>query len=178
MNFNIDNLGFKSYCRYSDKGLAKAYIVYSIQCERALNAQEWNILFHKALKLTLRKNRLYIARIWQQGNYIYFTGKQSHGCGYSWDNEVFNAFCPILGSFENQQLNSGGANHTPILFKIQTIITCNYSQSQQLEVKIVATQNSCNLQQFQFKIVAPQNSCILQQLVVTNSESAYITSQW
>ena len=101
MKFNIDNLGFKSYCRYSDNQLAKAYVVYSIQCERVLNNQEWNILFQEAIKFTLRKNRLYIARIWQQGKYIYFTGKQSHGYGYSWDDEIFNAFCPILGSFEN-----------------------------------------------------------------------------
>ena len=101
MNFNIDNLGFKSYCRYSDNQLAKAYVVYSIQCERALTNQEWNILSHEALKFTLRKNRLYIERIWQQGKVIYLIGKQSHGCGYSWDDEIFNAFCTILGSFEN-----------------------------------------------------------------------------
>ena len=101
MNFNIDNLGFKSYCRYSDNQLAKAYVVYSIQCERALTNQEWNILSHEALKFTLRKNRLYIERIWQQGKVIYLIGKQSHGYGYSWDDEIFNAFCTILGSFEN-----------------------------------------------------------------------------
>ena len=101
MRFTIENLGFKQYCRYSDTELAKAYVVYSIQCERALNNQEWNILFHAVLKFTLRKNRLYIARIWQQGKYIYFTGKQSHGCGYSWDDEVLNAFYPILNSFKD-----------------------------------------------------------------------------
>ena len=101
MNFNIDNLGFKSYSRYSDKGLAKAYVVYSIQCERALTNQEWNILFHAVLKFTLRKNRLYIARIWQQGKTIDFIGKQSHGCGYSWDDEVLNAFYPILNYFKD-----------------------------------------------------------------------------
>lgn len=101
MKFNINNLGFKSYCRYSDSQLAKAYVVYSIECERALNTQEWNILFHPVLKLTLRKNRLYIARIWQQGKTIYFIGKQSHGCGYSWDTEVMNAFYPILNSFKD-----------------------------------------------------------------------------
>ena len=101
MNFNIDNLGFKSYCRYSDNQLAKAYVVYSIQCERALNTQEWNILSHGALKFTLRNNRLYISRIWQQGKVIYIIGKQSHGCGYSWDTEVLNAFYPIFNSFKD-----------------------------------------------------------------------------
>ena len=101
MRFTIENLGFKSYCRYSDKVLAKAYVVYSIQCERALNNQEWNILYHEVFKFTLRKNRLYIARIWQQGKTIYFIGKQSHGYGYSWDTEVLNAFYPIFNSFEN-----------------------------------------------------------------------------
>lgn len=98
MRFTIENLGFKLYCRYSDKGLAKAYVVYSIDCERALNTQEWNLLFHPVLKFTLRKNRLYIDRIWQQGKIIYFTGKQSHGYGYSWDDEVMNAFYPLLNS--------------------------------------------------------------------------------
>lgn len=100
MRFTIENLGFRSFCKYSDKGLARAGVVYSIDCERALNTQEWNILFHEVLKFTLRKNRLYIARIWQQGKTIYFIGKQSHGCGYSWDNEVMNAFYPILNSFK------------------------------------------------------------------------------
>lgn len=100
MNFSINNLGFKSYCRYSDKSLAKAYVVYSIDCERALNTQEWNILFHPVLEFTLRKNRLYIARIWQQGKTIYFIGKQSHGLGYSWDKEVLDAFYPIFNSFK------------------------------------------------------------------------------
>ena len=100
MRFTISNLGFKSYCSYSDNQLAKAYVVYSIDCERALNSQEWNILLNEALKFTLRKNRLYIARIWQQGKTIYFTGKQSHGYGYSWDDEIFNAFVTILGSFK------------------------------------------------------------------------------
>ena len=99
MRFTIENLGFKLYCRYSDKGLAKAYVVYSINCERALNTQEWNLLFHTVLKFTLRKNRLYIARIWQQGKTIYFIGKQSHGCGYSWDTEVMDAFYPIFNFF-------------------------------------------------------------------------------
>lgn len=99
MRFSIENLGFKSYCKYSDKQLAKGYVVYSIDCERALNNQEWNILFHVVLKFTLRKNRLYIARIWQQGKTIYFIGKQSHGYGYSWDEEVLNAFYPIFNSF-------------------------------------------------------------------------------
>ena len=99
MRFTIDNLGFKSYCRYSDKGLAKAYVVYAIDCERVLNTQEWNILSNAVLKFTLRKNRLYIARIWQQGKTIYFVGKQSHGCGYSWDTEVMDAFYPILNTF-------------------------------------------------------------------------------
>ena len=101
MNFNINNLGFKSYCRYSDNQLAKADVVYSIECERALSNQEWNILYHPVLKLTLRKNRLYIERIWQQGKTIYFIGKQSHGYGYSWDTEVMNAFYPILNSFKD-----------------------------------------------------------------------------
>ena len=100
MRFTINNLGFKSYCRYSDNQLAKAYVVYSIDCERALNNQELNILFKEALKFTLRKNRLYIAKIWHQEKTIYFTGKQSHGYGYSWDDEIFNAFVPILGSFK------------------------------------------------------------------------------
>ena len=72
MRFTIDNLGFKSYCRFSDNQLAKAYVVYSIDCERALNTQEWNILSHAVLKFTLRKDRLYITRIWQQGKTIYF----------------------------------------------------------------------------------------------------------
>lgn len=99
MRFSIDNLGFKSYCRYSDKGLAKAYVVYSIDCDRALNTQEWNILSHVVLKFTLRKNRLYIARIWQQGKTIYFIGKQSHGYGYSWDEEVLSALYPIFNTF-------------------------------------------------------------------------------
>ena len=98
MKFTIENLGFKQYRRYSDTELAKAYVVYSIQCERALNNQEWNIFFHAVLRFTLRKNRLYIARIWQQGKYIYFTGKQSHGYGYSWDDEIINAFYSILNS--------------------------------------------------------------------------------
>ena len=101
MRFTIENLGFKSYFRYSDTQLAKAYVVYSIQCERALNTQEWNILSHAVLKFTLRKNRLYIARIWQQGKTIYFIGKQSHGYGYSWDDEVLKAFCPIFNSFKD-----------------------------------------------------------------------------
>ena len=101
MRFTIDNLGFKLYCRYSDTQLAKAYVVYSIQCERVLNNQEWNILFQAAINFTLRKNRLYIARIWQQGKTIYFVGKQSHGCGYSWDEEVLNAFYPIFNSFKD-----------------------------------------------------------------------------
>ena len=100
MNFSINNLGFKQYCRYSDTELAKAYVVYSIDCERALNNQELNILFKEAIKFTLRKNRLYISRIWHQGKTIYFIGKQSHGCGYSWDDEVINAFYPILNSFK------------------------------------------------------------------------------
>ena len=98
MRFTIENLGFKLYRRYSDKGLAKAYVVYSINCERALNTQEWNILLNYVLKFTLRKNRLYIARIWQQGKTIYFIGKQSHGLGYSWDKEVIDAFEPIFNS--------------------------------------------------------------------------------
>lgn len=98
MRFTIDNLGFKLYCRYSDKGLAKAYVVYAIDCERALNAQEWKILRNQVLKFTLRKNRLYIARIWQQGKTIYFIGKQSHGLGYSWDNELLDALHPIFNS--------------------------------------------------------------------------------
>lgn len=101
MNFNIENLGFKSYCKYSDTGLAKAYVVYSIECERALNAQEWNILSNVVLKFTLRKNRLYIARIWQQGKTIYFIGKQSHGYGYSWDEEVLSALYPVFNSFKS-----------------------------------------------------------------------------
>lgn len=101
MRFTIDNLGFKLYCRYSDKGLAKAYVVYSIDCERALNTQEWNLLFNSVLKFTLRKNRLCISRIWQQGNTIYFIGKQSHGLGYSWDKEVIDALQPIFNSFIN-----------------------------------------------------------------------------
>ena len=100
MRFSISNLGFKSYCKYSDNQLAKAYVVYSINCERALNNQELNILFKEAIKFTLRKNRLYISRIWHQGKTIYFIGKQSHGCGYSWDDEVINAFYPILNSFK------------------------------------------------------------------------------
>lgn len=100
MRFTIENLGFLSICRYSDKGLARASVVYSIDCERALNNQEWYILCHSALKFTLRKNRLYIARIWQQGKNIYFIGKQSHGCGYSWDTEVMDAFYPIFNSFK------------------------------------------------------------------------------
>lgn len=98
MRFTIENLGFLSICRYSDKGLARANVVYSIDCERALNVQEWNILSHAVLKFTLRKNRLYIARIWQQGKTIYFIGKQSHGLGYSWDKEVLDAFYPIFNS--------------------------------------------------------------------------------
>ena len=100
MRFTIESLWFDSYCRYSDNELAKAFVVYSIDCERALNVQEWNILLSAVLKFTLRKNRLYIGRIWQQGKTIYFIGKQSHGCGYSWDNEVMNAFYPILNSFK------------------------------------------------------------------------------
>lgn len=100
MKFSIENLWFDSYCRYGDKGLAKAYVVYSIDCERALNNQEWNILLSAVLKFTLRKNRLYIGRIWQQGKTIYIIGKQSHGCGYSWDTEVMDAFYPILNSFK------------------------------------------------------------------------------
>ena len=98
MRFTIDNLGFKTYCRYSDSQLAKAYVVYSINCERALNNQEWNILFHAVFKFTLRKNRLYISRIWQQGKTIYFVGKQSHGYGYSWDDEIINSFYPLFNS--------------------------------------------------------------------------------
>lgn len=101
MRFSIENLCFKSYCKYSDNQLAKSYIVYSINCERALNTQEWNILAHIALKFTLRKNRLYIARIWQQGKVIYFIGKQSHGYGYSWDEEIISAFYPIFNSFSD-----------------------------------------------------------------------------
>ena len=100
MKFTIENLGFKQYRRYSDTELAKAYIVYSIKCERPLNNQEWNILFHAVFKLTLRNNRLYISRIWQQGKNIYFVGKQSHGYGYSWDKEVMDDFYPILNSFK------------------------------------------------------------------------------
>ena len=101
MRFTIENLGFKSYCSYSNNQLAKAYVVYYIQCKRALTNQELNILFHAVSKLTLRKNRLYISRIWQQGKTIYFIGKQSHGYGYSWDDEVLNAFYPILNSFKD-----------------------------------------------------------------------------
>ena len=100
MNFSINNLGFKQYCRYSDTELAKAYVVYSIDCERALNVDEWNILSHVLLNFTLRKNRLYIVRTWQQGKNIYFIGKQSHGCGYSWDEEVLDALYPIFNSFK------------------------------------------------------------------------------
>lgn len=37
MRFNVKNLGFKSYCHYSDNELAKSYVVYAIDCERALN---------------------------------------------------------------------------------------------------------------------------------------------
>lgn len=101
MKFSIDNLWFDCYCRYSDKRLAKAYVVYSIDCERALNVQEWNILFHAVLKFNLRKNRLYIGRIWQQGKTIYFIGKQSHGYGYSWEEEILNAFYPLLNPLED-----------------------------------------------------------------------------
>lgn len=99
MKFSISNLGFKQYCFYSDSELAKAYVVYSLDCERALSNQERKILADESLRFTLRKNRLYIARIWQNGRTIYFTGKQSHGYGYSWNDEVMYAFCPILGQF-------------------------------------------------------------------------------
>lgn len=98
MNFSIENLCFKSYCNYSDNQLAKAYVVYSIDCERVLTSQEWNILKQVSFNFTLRKNRLYIARIWQQEKTIYFVGKQSHGYGYSWDEEVLDAFYPIFKS--------------------------------------------------------------------------------
>lgn len=98
MKFSISNLGFKKYCDYSDKELAKAYIVYAIDCERDLKAQEWELVRQEVLKLTLRQNRLYVSRIWKQDKTIYIIGKQSHGCGYSWDDEIFYAFCSILGS--------------------------------------------------------------------------------
>ena len=96
MRFTIENLGFKSYCSYSDKELAKAYVVYSIQCERALNTQELDILYHDALKFTLRKNRLYIARIWQQGKYIYYSDENlSNFC------DVYNGICNFFGYYYN-----------------------------------------------------------------------------
>lgn len=101
MRFNIKNLGFKLYCYYSDNELAKSYVVYAIECERELKTQEWNILLNAALKFTLRKNRIYISRRWKQGNIIYFTGKQSHGCGYSWDEEILTAFSPLLNPLED-----------------------------------------------------------------------------
>lgn len=101
MNFSINNLGFKKYSKYSDKELAKAYVVYAIDCTRELNNQEWNILYHAVLKYTLRRNRLYISRIWKHGKSIYFIGKQSHGYGYSWDDEVINAFYPLLNCLAN-----------------------------------------------------------------------------
>lgn len=100
MRFTIENLFFKLYSRYGDNGLAKAYVIYSINYERALNVQEWNILSNAMTNFTLRKNRLYIERIWQQGKTIYFIGKQSHGLGYSWDKEVLDALYPIFNSFK------------------------------------------------------------------------------
>lgn len=98
MKFNIDNLDFKKYCNYSDNELAKAYVLYSIKCQRELSCQEWDILYHAVFKFTLRKNRLWIHRMWQNGDTIYFTGKQSHDYGYSWDEEVLSAFYPIFNS--------------------------------------------------------------------------------
>lgn len=98
MRFSIENLGFKCYCKYSDSHLARAYVVYSIECERALNCQEWNRVSKAALNFSLRKNRIYVNRILQKGKTIIFIAKQSHGYGYSWDEEILAAFYPIFNS--------------------------------------------------------------------------------
>lgn len=98
MRFNINNLGFKRYTNYSDRHLAKAYVVYAIECERPLNNQEFNILSNVALKFSIRKNRIYVDRILQKGKTIIIIGKQSHGYGYSWDDEILNAFYPLFNS--------------------------------------------------------------------------------
>lgn len=101
MRFNIENLGFKKYCDYSDKVRAKAYVVYSIDCERALSAQEWIIVRQAILKLTLRKDRLCVNRIWKQDKTIYIIGKQSHGYGYSWDDDIIDALYTIFDSIKD-----------------------------------------------------------------------------
>ena len=99
MRFNVSELGFKKYANYSDKELAKAYVVYSINCSRVLTTQEWQVLLSAVNDFTLRKNRLSLYRMWQHDKTIYFFGKQSHGYGYDWSCEIINAFYPILNQF-------------------------------------------------------------------------------
>lgn len=101
MRFSLDNLWFKSCCRYSDKSLAKGYVMYSIECTRLLTTQEWNNLIEEVVKFTLRKNRIYIYKIRRQDKTIYFIAKQSHGYGYSWDEEILDAFYPLLNPLED-----------------------------------------------------------------------------
>lgn len=97
--YSVTNLGFKRYSQFSDRELAKAYVVYALGCSRPLTDEEWNSLKNSALKFTLRTNRLFVRRIWRQGDTVYLVGKQSHGCGYSWDDEVLNAFYPVFKQF-------------------------------------------------------------------------------
>lgn len=113
MKISVDKLGFKRYCQFSDRELAKAYVVYALNCSRELTDEEWITLTHSVLKFTLRNNRVFVSRIWKQNNVIYFLGKQSHRCGYSWDYDVLNAFYPIFNQFLDQHRKGGSANSTP-----------------------------------------------------------------
>lgn len=101
MKFSISNLDFKKYCDYSDKEIAKAYVLYAIDCERILDPREWDDFVHDVLKFTLRKNRIKVSKLWRQDKTIYFVGKQSHGCGYSWDTEILHALYPLLNPLKS-----------------------------------------------------------------------------
>lgn len=100
MKFNIQNIWLKSISKYSGTHLAKAYVVYSIECERAVNTQEWNVISNYLLQLTLNRDRLYVARIWQHNKTIYIIGKQYHGLGYSWDEDILTAIYPVFNSIK------------------------------------------------------------------------------
>lgn len=102
MNFTIENLWNKTISHYySDTHLAKSYVIYSVTCNRVLTSSETERLIRSVLRFTLSKNRLFVNRVWIQSNVIYFVGTETHGCGYSWDTEVIDAFYPLLNSLSN-----------------------------------------------------------------------------